>query len=407
MDIYLVGGAVRDTLLGLPVKDRDWVVVGASPQQMLDLGYVAVGHDFPVFLHPASKEEYALARTERSTAPGYKGFAVHAAPDVTLEQDLARRDLTINAIAVARQHLDGDGNFDPASATLHDPFHGQRDLQQCCLRHVTDAFAEDPVRILRVARFAARFASFVVAVETLALMQSMVARGEVDALVAERVWQELARGLMEDRPSRMLQVLDDCNALAHLMPELGITAGSLAGSKAQSQLDVLDRSAQLQAPLTVRFALLCQRDASPDALLQMCERLRVPNDCRDLAQLAARQGGAIDASAALEPAALVRLLEICDAFRKPARFGELLQVCAIRAQALQSGTAPVHGQQVRLQAAAVYGPQARLQAALAAALAVSTDAVAQRAIAAGLAGPQIGTAIQDARIQAVAQLPQN
>ena len=212
MQIYMVGGAVRDQLLGLPVNDRDWVVVGATPEQMQALGYLPVGKDFPVFLHPETHEEYALARTERKTAPGYKGFAFHTAQDVTLEQDLARRDLTINSIA------------EPAgltvSGSLFDPYNGQKDLQDRVLRHVTDAFREDPVRILRVARFAARFTDFSIAPETMALMREMVEDGEVDALVPERVWQELSRGLMEAQPSRMLTVLRDCGALQRLLPEV-------------------------------------------------------------------------------------------------------------------------------------------------------------------------------------------
>ncbi|HEY9238617.1 MAG TPA: multifunctional CCA tRNA nucleotidyl transferase/2'3'-cyclic phosphodiesterase/2'nucleotidase/phosphatase, partial [Burkholderiaceae bacterium] len=208
MQAYVVGGAVRDELLQRPVTDRDWVVVGSTPRDMLDAGYVAVGADFPVFLHPQTKEEYALARTERKTAPGYRGFAFHAAPDVTLEQDLSRRDLTINAMA-----RDADGR-------LVDPWGGRRDIEAKMLRHVSEAFAEDPVRILRLARFAARFPDFSVAPETLALAASMVAAGEVDALVPERVWQELARGLMETRPSRMVEVLRDCGALKVLLPEV-------------------------------------------------------------------------------------------------------------------------------------------------------------------------------------------
>ncbi|MBC7861127.1 MAG: multifunctional CCA tRNA nucleotidyl transferase/2'3'-cyclic phosphodiesterase/2'nucleotidase/phosphatase, partial [Burkholderiaceae bacterium] len=208
MKIYVVGGAVRDELLGLPVKDRDYVVVGGTPEQMLARGFRPVGKDFPVFLHPKTHEEYALARTERKTAPGYRGFVFHAAPDVTLEQDLVRRDLTVNAIARAE-----DG-------ALSDPFGGVADIGRRVFRHVSDAFGEDPVRILRVARFAARFTDFTVAPETLALMRSMVEQGEVDALVPERVWQEVARGLMEARPSRMLAVLRECGALARIMPEL-------------------------------------------------------------------------------------------------------------------------------------------------------------------------------------------
>ncbi|MEO8543863.1 MAG: multifunctional CCA tRNA nucleotidyl transferase/2'3'-cyclic phosphodiesterase/2'nucleotidase/phosphatase [Burkholderiaceae bacterium] len=389
MDIYLVGGAVRDTLLGLPVKDRDWVVVGASPQQLLDQGFVPVGKDFPVFLHPATKEEYALARTERNTAPGYKGFAFHAAPDVTLEQDLARRDLTINAMAVAQEQLDNQGNFDPTSVRMEDPFHGQRDLQLRRLRHVTGAFGEDPVRILRVARFAARFAQFHVAHETRDLMRRMVLAGEIDALVAERVWQELARGLMEQRPSHMFDVLADCAALTHLLPELPATGVKAAAGGCHAN-GTLDHAALWRAPLTVRFAAMALFMPSDTARSAVCERLRVPTDCRDLALLAARERQAIDASTRLDAAALVELLERCDGLRKPARFRELLQLCAIMASAPDQSD-PAH-----------YAPQARLQAVLSIAQSVATDAIARRVMAAGQSGPQVGAAIQAARIAAVA-----
>lgn len=391
MDIYLVGGAVRDTLLGLPVKDHDWVVVGASPRQLLDAGYLPVGKDFPVFLHPVTREEYALARTERNTAPGYKGFAFHAAPDVTLAQDLARRDLTINAIAVSLAQLDNHGNFDPATVQLEDPFHGLRDLQQRRLQHVTDAFAEDPVRILRVARFAARFAQFRVSDDTRKLMRQMVARGEVDALVAERVWQELARGLMENRPSHMLDVLRDCTALAHLLPELPAPAG--ASSPGSGILnDTLDRAAMRQMPLTVRFAVLALSMPDDAARAQVCERLRVPNDCRELALLAARERAAVDSSGTLAAAALLQLLERCDALRKPARFHELLQLCAILAST-PANAGPADD-----------GPMTRLTAVLSAAQAVATDAIARRVMAAGQSGPQVGEAIHAARIDAIAAM---
>ena len=247
--IYRVGGAVRDTLLGLPVQDNDWVVVGASPQLMQAHGFLPVGKDFPVFLHPATHEEYALARTERKTAHGYKGFAVHAAPDVTLEQDLARRDLTINAIAQS------------PCGTLHDPYGGQRDLHNKTLRHVTAAFAEDPVRILRVARFAARFADFTIAPETMQLMQQMVAAGEVDHLVPERVWQEISRGLMQPTPSRMITVLRECGALARILPEVDAMFGVPQSAEHHPEIDsgahlllVLDVAAHLHTALPVRFA---------------------------------------------------------------------------------------------------------------------------------------------------------
>ena len=391
MEIYLVGGAVRDTLLGLPVKDRDWVVVGASPQQLMARGYTPVGKDFPVFLHPVSREEYALARTERNTAPGYKGFAIHAAPDVTLEQDLARRDLTINAMAVSQSQLDTKGNFDPQQVRLDDPFHGQRDLQQRQLRHVTDAFQEDPVRILRVARFAARFSGFCVAEETGALMRSMVAHGDVDALVAERVWQELARGLMESAPSRMLAVLNACNALRHLLPEWS-APGPDAADTAPELADRLDRAARWQAPLVVRYAITGLFMANDDARDRVTTRLRVPNDCRDLALLAAREAGAVSQSASLDASSLVQLLERCDALRKPARFADLLLVCALMAQ--------THADQDP----AGYAPRIQLLAALVAAQAVVTENVARRVMAAGLSGPDVGAAIHTARVDAVAAI---
>ena len=254
MQIYLVGGAVRDTLLGLPVKDRDWVVVGATPEQMVALGYRPVGRDFPVFLHPQMHEEYALARTERKTAPGYRGFAIHAAPDVTLEQDLARRDLTINAMAVAAADVHASDGFVASSATLIDPWNGKGDLQHKLLRHVTDAFREDPVRILRVARFAARFPDFSVAPETMVLTQTMVAHGETRALVAERVWQELARGLMEARPSRLCEVLLQSGAWQAVLPELTQAA---AGDSWTQLLHTLDLAADAGTALPVRYACLC------------------------------------------------------------------------------------------------------------------------------------------------------
>jgi tRNA nucleotidyltransferase (CCA-adding enzyme) len=241
--IYEVGGAVRDELLGLPVKDRDYVVVGATPEEMIQLGYRPVGKDFPVFLHPETHEEHALARTERKTARGYHGFEFYSAPDVTLEQDLARRDLTINAIA-----RDEDGS-------LVDPFDGAEDLSAGILRHVGPAFVEDPVRILRAARFAARF-GFDIAPETFELMRAMVENGEVDALVPERVWQELARGLMEKRPSRMFEVLQEVGALEKVTPEIGALFGNR--EEAQAALDALDVAAENDTPLEVRFAALAR-----------------------------------------------------------------------------------------------------------------------------------------------------
>jgi len=293
--VYVVGGAVRDELLGLPVQDRDHVVVGATPEEMERAGYKPVGRDFPVFLHPRSHEEYALARTERKSGRGYKGFTVHAAPEVTLEEDLRRRDLTINAMAKDEQ------------GALIDPFHGAQDLQKGVLRHVSEAFAEDPVRILRVARFAARF-GFTVAAETMALMQRMVASGETDYLVPERVWQELAKGLMEKQPERMFEVLEAAGLRSRLLPELD-SFGKLQGSLPQ-------RFARLAWPL---------QESEVEAL---CERLRVPNEVRELALLACRNRVALRASRLATPHALLELLKRSDALRRPERFRELLEVAA-------------------------------------------------------------------------------
>ena len=385
MQIYLVGGAVRDTLLGLPVKDRDWVVVGATPEQMVALGYRPVGRDFPVFLHPQTHEEYALTRTERKTAPGYRGFAIHAAPDVTLEQDLARRDLTINAMAVAAADVHASHGFDASSATLIDPWNGKGDLEHKLLRHVTDAFREDPVRILRVARFAARFPDFSVAPETMVLTQTMVAHGETRALVAERVWQELARGLMEARPSRLCEVLLQSGAWQAVLPELTQAA---AGDCWTQLLRTLDLAAEAGTALPVRYACLCLPALPPhgpnaatwmNALQSMGARLRVPTDCQALAQLTVRELPALQAASALDANGIFALLERSDALRKPTRFGEMLQTwdCCSRA-------APVPA----LADTSVL--RQRLTVALAAAQSMPTDTVAQAAQAAGLIGVQVG-----------------
>ena len=373
MRIFRVGGAVRDALLGRPVQDVDWVVVGATPEQMIAAGYLPVGKDFPVFLHPETREEYALARTERKTGRGYHGFAFHAAPSVTLEEDLARRDLTINAIAQAP-----DG-------ALVDPYGGQRDLRARVLRHVTDAFREDPVRILRVARFAARFADFSLAPQTLELLRGMVDHGEADHLVPERVWQELARGLMEDAPSRMFEVLRACGALQRVLP--GLQAGP-------HEMAVLDTAARCAAPLPVRFAGLAG-GFGPEGLEQLqalCARLRVPNDCRELAEVVLRERPHLHAAAGLDAAGVVRLLERCDAFRKPDRFAQVLLACACDAWAREGGTA------------GDYPPRELLQRALAAARAVDTGEVARAARAQGLQGEAIGERIHQARVHAVARL---
>ncbi|TAK67605.1 MAG: multifunctional CCA addition/repair protein [Betaproteobacteria bacterium] len=314
MKIYAVGGAVRDELLGLPVKDRDYVVVGATPENMTRLGYKPVGKDFPVFLHPKTHEEYALARTERKTARGYKGFQIYAAPEVTLEQDLSRRDLTINAIA-----RDAQGR-------IIDPYGGADDLKRGVLRHVSPAFAEDPVRILRVARFAARF-GFKVAPATLRLMRAMVKSGEADALVPERVWQELAIGLMEAAPSKMFALLGTCGALARVLPELAAAWASRA-QYARSRR-ALDYAAAQGYALEVRYAVLARALAGLDApereLRHLSARLRAPADARDLAMLALRHFEQIRIGAKLEPEAVVALLQACDAWRRPARFEQLVQ----------------------------------------------------------------------------------
>ena len=383
MQIYLVGGAVRDALLGLPVQDRDWVVVGATPEVMLAQGYLAVGRDFPVFLHPQTHEEYALARTERKTARGYHGFAFHTAPDVTLEQDLARRDLTINSIAISGDSVKTSALFDINSAVLIDPWGGQRDLRAKVFRHVTGAFREDPVRVLRVARFAARFADFSVAPETMDLMRDMVSHGEVDALVAERVWQELARGLMEHTPSRMFEVLRDCGALQPLMPEINVDI---------QLMRTLDISARLGAPLPVRFGCLTNGlgDGHDQRLKALCTRLRVPADCRELAELMVREQENIQGSNDLYAEALVRLLERCDAFRKPQRFADVLLACECTARGckgMETGG---------------YPQRERLLQTLACAQQVATNSIATDAISTGTAGPQIGAMIHQARVAAVA-----
>jgi tRNA nucleotidyltransferase (CCA-adding enzyme) len=328
MQIYLVGGAVRDKLLGLEVRERDWVVVGATPRQMLDLGYTQVGKSFPVFLHPQTHEEYALARTERKTAPGYAGFEFHFSPDVTLEQDLLRRDLTINAIA---EHPDG---------SLIDPYGGEDDVRDGVLRHVSLAFAEDPVRILRVARFAARFArwGFRVAHGTNRLMQKMVDNGEVDALVAERVWQEMAKALQEDQPARFFEVLAACGALPRIFPELQSFFGSAAAalpehgkSKQIPALQRLTAAAALSPDLPARLAVLLYEPQAGENALQaihgLADRLRLPNDCRELAELLLRHAATAARALELTAPEWLALLEALDAFRREPRFQLFLTAC--------------------------------------------------------------------------------
>lgn len=344
MKIYKVGGAVRDHLLGHPIHDIDWVVVGASPQDLLNRGFASVGKDFPVFLHPETHEEYALARTERKTGPGYHGFSFYAAKDVTLEQDLARRDLTINAIA------------EDEKGHLIDPFHGKKDLQAGVLRHVSEAFAEDPVRILRTARFAARY-SFSVAPETMVLMREMVDRGEVNALVVERVWQEIAKGLMEEKPSTMFAVLRDCGALAVLMPEVDALFGVLQHPDKHPEVDVashvmhsIDLAALENVPLPVRFSILCHDLGKPvtfkdsgnhhkghniagkEPLLMLCNKFKVPNDCKELAMLTVLYHIRLHKLGAASAEDVMDLFQRTDAFRRSERFALFLQACSFDAR---------------------------------------------------------------------------
>ncbi len=409
MDIYLVGGAVRDALLGQASQehDRDWVVVGSSPPQMLAAGFLPVGKDFPVFLHPHTHEEYALARTERKTAAGYHGFAFYAAADVSLEEDLARRDLSINAMALPAALVESGAwlKLPPAELAPHviDPYRGWADLQAGVLRHVAPAFAEDPVRILRLARFAARFPSFSVDQATLQLMQNMVAAGEVDALVPERVWQEISRGLMAAQPERMMAVLRDCGALAVLMPELDALWGVPQRADYHPEIDtgvhtmmVLQMAARLQAPLAVRFAALTHdlgkgttpADILPrhighemrsvDLLRRVCQRWRVPADCKELALLVAKEHGNIHRCLDLSPAATLRLLERCDALRRPERFALALLACECDARGRLG-----HAEQP-------YPQAAHLQKALTAAQSVDAGAVLHAARLAQPEGKQGG-----------------
>ena len=407
MKIYQVGGAVRDALLGLPVHDRDWLVVGGTPEAMVAQGFTPVGRDFPVFLHPQTHEEYALARTERKSGHGYQGFTVYTSPDVTLEEDLARRDLTINAIAAPADWTGAEAVFDP--------YHGVADLHAKVLRHVTEAFAEDPVRILRVARFAARFTDFSVAPETMALMQAMVQAGEVAHLVPERVWQEISRGLMQAQPERMFAVLRACGALAVLLPELDRLWGVPQRADYHPEVDtgvhtmlVLGQAVQQQAPLAVRWACLVHdlgKGTTPADVLprhigheqrgaklvrQVGERWRVPKECSELAELVAAEHGNIHRSLDLSPAAVLRLLQRCDALRKPERFAQALWACECDARGRWGFEA------------AAYPQRGRLAQALAVALGVATGPIAAGAVAAGKKGAAIGQAVDAVRVQALA-----
>jgi tRNA nucleotidyltransferase (CCA-adding enzyme) len=400
MRVYLVGGAVRDRLLGLPVRERDWVVVGAQPQELERAGYQSVGREFPVFLHPQTREEYALARLERKVAPGYRGFTTQFSPDVTLEEDLKRRDLTINAMA------ESDGG------EIVDPYGGRTDLEARLLRHVSEAFVEDPVRILRVARFAARFAElgFRVAPETLELMRRMTEAGEVGALVPERVWQETERALGEAHPEVFFETLRACGALAVIFPEIDALFGVPQPPRWHPEIDTgvhvmlaVRYAATLGASAAVRFAVLTHdlgkartpREHWPShhgheelgvALIEaLCERLRVPNGHRELAILAARHHTLVHRALELKPATVLTLLENCDAFRRPERFAELLLACEADARGRTGRESEPYPQ------------AAYLGRALAAAAGVSLTDEQRR----GLAGPAIGEELRRRRLAAV------
>ena len=401
METYLVGGAVRDELLGLPVGERDWVVVGSTPEEMVRAGYRPVGRDFPVFLHPETHEEYALARTERKTAPGYRGFVINASPEVTLEQDLLRRDLTVNAIARA------------GSGELVDPWGGMRDLEARLLRHVSPAFAEDPVRILRAARLAARFheLGFSMAAETMELMRQMVAAGEVDALVPERVWQETRRALETARPDVFLQVLRDCGALAVIFPELEALFGVPQPARWHPEVDTgrhlllcMRAAARLGLDTEARFAVLLHdlgkgttpreywpahhghEERSVTLARRLCARLRAPTSFRELAEIVARYHGLCHRAAELKPATTLKLLEAVDALRRPERFEQFLAAC----EADLKGRDGLEN--------APYPQAALLRRALAAAAGVDPGEL----VAAGLSGPALGERLRELRIAAIA-----
>gem|GEM_PF-34733 len=403
MQVYLVGGAVRDQLLGLTVKERDWVVVGATPQAMLDLGYKQVGKDFPVFLHPKTHEEYALARTERKIGPGYKGFSCYAAPDVTLEQDLQRRDLTINAMAQDKH------------GKIIDPYGGLADLQQRVLRHVSPAFAEDPVRILRVARFAARYADlgFKLAEDTLQLMQKMVRAGEIDALVVERVWQEVQKALSETQPQRFFTVLRDCGGLKKLFPELDRLFGVPAPPNWHPEVDtgihslmVLQRAAQLSAESQVRFAALVHdfgKGLTPVTLWpkhhghdekgvtpikDFCKRYRVPKEYQELAILVSRYHTLCHKIFEAKPSTVLKLLENLDAYRRPQRFHDFLRVCQADSQGRTGFETRVY-------------PQANYLKLI---WQSTSQVTAEPFIAAGLQGLEISKAVHNERIRLIKML---
>lgn len=402
LDVYLVGGAVRDKFLGLPVAERDYVVVGTGPEEMAARGFRPVGQDFPVFLHPENAEEYALARTERKTAPGYRGFVFHAGPEVTLEEDLIRRDLTVNAMALDRE------------GTLIDPFGGRQDLDRRILRHVSPAFREDPVRLLRLARFATRFPDFEIAGETLTLCREMVASGEVDHLVPERVWQEMARALMHDRPARFVQVLRQTGALERILPEVDRLYGVPQTARYHPEIDtgihtemVLDQSARLGAPLESRFACLVHdlgKALTPDHRLPahpghekaglepveaVCARLKVPRACRDLALQVCQWHLHVHRALELKPATVVRLFTGLDLFRRPERLEPFLLACEADAR----GRTGLEDRD--------YPQPDYLRRAFQAAASVASRPFVEQ----GLQGPAIARAVERARIDAVRSVP--
>jgi tRNA nucleotidyltransferase (CCA-adding enzyme) len=403
MQVYLVGGAVRDRLLGLPVRERDWVVVGAEPAELERQGYSPVGKEFPVFLHPQTHEEYALARLERKVAPGYRGFVTQFSPDVTLEDDLKRRDLTINALA---QRADG---------TIVDPFGGQRDLQARVLRHVSEAFVEDPVRILRVARFAARFASlgFTVAPETRALMQKMVASGEVGALVPERVWKETERALGEAQPAVFFETLRDCGALAAVFPEIEALFGVPQPAQWHPEIDTgvhvmmaMRLASRISDSKVVRFAVLMHdlgkastpadqlprhpghEQASVPLIEAVVARLKIPNDYRELALLVARHHGLVHRALELRTGTLLKLLEETDAIRRPDRFAQFLLACEADAR----GRAGLEDKP--------YPQAAHLRRAREAVASVALDEAERQ----GLGGAAIGEKLRTRRLEALTKM---
>ncbi|HUA24382.1 MAG TPA: multifunctional CCA addition/repair protein [Steroidobacteraceae bacterium] len=403
MQVYLVGGAVRDRLLGRPVKERDWVVVGASPEELAQQGFVPVGREFPVFLHPETHEEHALARLERKVAPGYRGFTTQFSPDVTLEEDLRRRDLTINAMA------------ETAGGEIVDPYGGRKDLEARLLRHVSDSFIEDPVRVLRVARFAARYAElgFRVAEETVALMRTMTDSGELTALVPERVWQETERALGETRPDVFFETLRQCGALQVIFPELEALYGVPQPPRWHPEIDTgvhvmlaLRYSAASGTSTTVRFAVLMHdlgkaltapehwpshrghEEGGVPVIAALCARLKVPNGFRDLAVLTARHHANVHRAAELRPSTVLKLFETTDAFRRPERFEEMLQACEADAR----GRTGLEAQP--------YPQRELLRRALAAAAAVTLDENERQ----GLAGPAIGEKIHEKRLAAIKAL---